>query len=63
MKKISIFWAKAVAQLSVGATLLLVSNFALAGGAAAPVPEPGPLGLLIVSGVALVIARRFRRDK
>jgi len=53
-------------QLAAGTTallLLLQSGMALASDPSANVPEPGPLGLLVLGGVALAIARRFSRNK
>ena len=62
MKKYFKTSAKVIGQCSVGAALLLLSSIAAAG-PPAPIPEPGPFGLLLLGGVALFVAKRFRRNK
>ena len=44
-------------------SLASVSTVALAGFPDATVPEPGPMGLLILGAVALLVSRRFMRNK
>jgi hypothetical protein len=41
---------------------LLSTSHAFAAGPA-PVPEPGPLGLLLVGAAGIFIARRFTKNK
>ena len=43
-------------------TFLLAADLAYAPGPS-PVPEPGPIGLLVLGFVALVCARRFRKNR
>ena len=62
MKKYSMILSKIVRWFSLCAALLMMSSFASAGNPTS-VPEPGPLGLLVLGGVALAIARRIHRNK
>ena len=54
-----------VGKLALGGLAFSYANSAAAVGAtnATPIPEPGPMGLLVLGGVALVIARRISRNK
>ena len=63
MKKYYQSSSKVAAQFSVGAALLLLTELAAASNPNASVPEPGPFGLLLLGGVGLFLARRFRRNK
>ena len=62
MKKYFVSFPKVATQLSLCTGLLLMSGIASATNPA-PVPEPGPLGLLVLGGVVLAIARRIHRNK
>jgi|GEM_PF-1895934 len=50
---------------TVFAILLLMQTNTVLAGPSQPtsVPEPGPMGLLVLGGVALLIAKRFTRNK
>ena len=62
MKKYPIFFTRIAGRLGIGAGLLALSDIAVAG-SVGTVPEPGPLGLLVLGGVALAIAKRILRNK
>lgn len=61
MQNISKISSKYAKQTGLCALLIMLPGIASA--TVASVPEPGPFGLLILGGVALVIARRFKRNK
>lgn len=50
-----------IKQGLIGISLFATSNMAVA--AVVPVSEPGPFGLLAMSGLAILIASRITRNK
>ena len=61
MTKLSKFKSLRAAQCSGALILLAVSNYAAAPPDPTNIPEPGPVGLLLLGGVALLIAKQIKR--
>jgi 4-amino-4-deoxy-L-arabinose transferase-like glycosyltransferase len=51
---------KKLGLISAGTLLLTTQAFALG---ATQVPEPGPMGLLLVGAASIFVARRFHKNK
>jgi len=54
---------KLFSRMAAGSVLLVFSNMAIAVVPDATVPEPGPMGLLVLGGVALLLTKRIKRNK
>ena len=62
MKNMTSNSAACVAKVATGTIFFLQTGMVFAG-PTNNVPEPGPIGLLLLGGVALFVANRFRKNK